>query len=50
MLLDLLSDAYIKLHITINDDSCDLFFHTHFIPSDPKYNSRYNSQIQSEDW
>ena len=43
MLLNLLSDAYLMFHININDDSCDLLFHTHFIPSDPKHDSRYNS-------
>ena len=43
MLLDLLSDAYLMVYIKINDDSCDLLFHTHFIWLDPKHDSRYNS-------
>ena len=43
MLLDLLSDAYLMFHIKINNDSCDLLFHTHFISLDPKHDSRYNS-------
>ena len=43
MLLDILSDAYLMFHIKINDDSCDLLFHTHFISIDPKHDSRHNS-------
>ena len=42
MLFDLLSDAYLMVHIKIND-SCDLLIHTHFISLDPKHDSRYNS-------
>ena len=32
MLLDLLSDTYLIFRIKINDDSCDLLFHTHLFP------------------
>ena len=32
MLIELLSDAYLMFHIKINDDSCDLLFHTHLFP------------------
>ena len=42
-LLNLLSDTYLIFHIKINDDSCDLLFHTHFISLDPKHDSRHNS-------
>ena len=34
MLLDL-------FYIKINDDSCDLLFHTHFISLDPKHDSMF---------
>ena len=43
MLFDLLSDAYLMFHIKINDDSCDLLFHSLFISLDPKHDSRYNA-------
>ena len=43
MLLGLLSNAYLMFYIKINDDSCDLLFHTHFIFLDQKHDSRYNS-------
>ena len=46
MLLDLLSDACSMLHIRINDDSCDLLFHTHFISLNPKHDSRHNHKYR----
>ena len=43
MLLDLLFDVYLMFHIKIDDDSCELLFHTHFISLNPKHDSRCNS-------